>query len=157
MRAYGGMLWRRTLCDESEATKFRRTRRWMSSLRWEPNMKGLNTGFCIIIWMFKTLRKDHLFTMYAKFPKKIIFCTPWHVHILLPIKHVQRSEVGGRMKFCLKLTSLQNLGNFLRQTDLEILPKKIATPLLKEIPKTVFKSRTMWYIKIQKSSSCKRC
>ena len=33
------MLWRRTLGDESEATKFRCPRRWMSSPRWEPSIK----------------------------------------------------------------------------------------------------------------------
>ena len=104
------------------------------------------------------MESDGMAWLHDKLELKIVVIKEvWEVRISCQAKHVQRSEVGGRMKFCLKLTSLQNLGNFLRQTDLEILPKKIATPLLKEIPKTVFKSRTMWYIKIQKSSSCKRC
>ena len=35
-----GMLWRQTLGDESEATKFRRPRRWMSSPRWEASISS---------------------------------------------------------------------------------------------------------------------
>ena len=31
-----GMLWPRTLGDESRMIKFRRPKRWMSSPRWEP-------------------------------------------------------------------------------------------------------------------------
>ena len=33
-----GMLWRQTLGDESDGTKFRRPSRWMSSPQWEPSI-----------------------------------------------------------------------------------------------------------------------
>ena len=42
------MLWQRTLGDESEATKFRRPRRWMSSLRWEPSINLLWNSFLLM-------------------------------------------------------------------------------------------------------------